>query len=88
MIFAAVLSFFSNLLPTILSPKFVSNLRSKHGESILVSIRHCGKASEKLQKAKCNIEFLGCCLAFLIFTLVVHMSSIHKNERKNSEIYN
>jgi hypothetical protein len=64
MIFAAVLSFFSYFLPTALSPKFISNLRLKYGESILVSIRHCEKLSEKLQKAKCDIEFLRCCLIY------------------------
>ncbi|CAF4594349.1 unnamed protein product [Rotaria sp. Silwood2] len=64
MIFTAVLSFFSYLLPTALSPKFISNLRLKYGESILVSIRHCEKLSEKLQKAKCDIEFLRCCLIY------------------------
>jgi hypothetical protein len=36
----------------------------KYGESILVSIRHCEKLSEKLQKAKCDLEFLRCCLIY------------------------
>ena len=64
MIFAAVLSFFYNLFPTALSPSFISNLRIKYGESTLVSVRYCEKLSRKLQKAKCDIEFLRCCLIY------------------------
>jgi hypothetical protein len=33
-----------------ISPGFISNLRLKYGESILVSIRHCERLTEKLQK--------------------------------------
>ena len=64
MIFAAVLSFLSNLFPTAVSPSFISNLRIKYGESTLVSVRYCEKLSEKLQKAKCDVEFLRCCLIY------------------------
>jgi hypothetical protein len=64
MLFTAVISFFSYLFPTALSPGFISNLRLKYGESILVSIRYCERLTEKLQKAKCDVEFLRCCLIY------------------------
>ncbi|CAF2102745.1 unnamed protein product [Rotaria magnacalcarata] len=64
MLFTAVISFFSYLFPTALSSGFISNLRLKYGESILVSIRCCERLAEKLQKAKCNVEFLRCCLIY------------------------
>ncbi|CAF2086784.1 unnamed protein product [Rotaria magnacalcarata] len=64
MLFTAVISFFSYLFPTALSSGFISNLCLKYGESILVSIRCCERLTEKLQKAKCDVEFLRCCLIY------------------------
>ncbi len=74
MLFTAVISFFSYLFPTALSPGFISNLRLKYGESILVSIRCCERLTEKLQKAKCDVEFLRCCL---IYNLMPNFINIH-----------
>ncbi|CAF4794379.1 unnamed protein product, partial [Rotaria sp. Silwood2] len=81
-----VISLFSYLFPTAHSPKFISNLRLKYGESILVSIRHCERLTEKLQKAKCDVEFLRCCL---IYNLMPHFVNIRlwKPGLKKSEQY-
>ena len=87
MIFTAVISFLSSLLfSTAIPPRFISNLRLKYGESILVSIRHCERLTEKLQKAKCDVEFLRCCL---IYNLMPTFVNIHlwKSSLKKSEQY-
>lgn len=86
MIFAAVISLFSYLFPTAHSPKFISNLRSRYGESILVSIRHCERLTEKLQKSKCDVEFLRCCLIYNLMPNFVNIR-LWKPGLKNSEQY-
>ncbi|CAM4987568.1 unnamed protein product, partial [Rotaria socialis] len=86
MIFAAVISLFSYLFPTAHSPKFISNLRLKYGESILISIRHCEKLTEKLQKAKCDVEFLRCCLIYNLMPNFVNIR-LWKPGLKKSEQY-
>ena len=86
MLFTAVISFFSYLFPTALSPLFISNLRSKYGESILVSIRRCERLTEKLQKAKCDTEFLRCCLIYNLSPNFVNIR-IWKPGLKKSEKY-
>ena len=86
MLFATVLSFISYLFPTALSPRFISNLRLKYGESILISIRYCERLTRKLQKAKCDVEFLRYCL---IYNLMPKFVSIRLWEPglKTSEQY-
>ena len=87
MLFVAVLySIFSYLFPTALSPRFLSSLRSKYGESIFVSIRHCERLTLRLQKAKCDIEFLRCCLIYNLFPTFVKIR-IWKSSLSDSEKY-
>ena len=86
MIFSAVLSLFISVFSTALSPGFISNLRLKYGESILVSVRYCEKLTEKLQKAKCDIEFLRCCLIYNLMPSFVNIR-LWKPGLKRSEKY-
>ena len=50
---------FSYLFLTALSSQFLINLRLKYGQFTLTSIRRCEILIKKLQKAKCDTEFLG-----------------------------
>src|SRR5436853_242874 len=87
MIFTAVISLFiSYLFPTAISPRFISNLRLKYGESILVSIRHCERLTEKLQKAKCDVEFIRCCLIYNLMPTFVNIR-LWKPGLKTTEQY-
>ena len=61
-VIAVIYSLFSYLFPTAFSSQFLSKLRSKYGGSIFTSIRRCETLTKKLQKAKCDTEFLRCCL--------------------------
>ena len=86
MIFTAVISFFlSKLFPTALSPGFISNLRLQYGESILVSIRHGERLTEKLQKAKCDVEFLRCCLIYNLMPSFVNIRMWKPGLRKSEQ---
>ena len=86
MLFAAVISLFSYPFPTAHSPRFISNLRLKYDESILVSIRHCERLTAKLQKAKCDVEFLQYCLIYNLMPNFVNIR-LWKPGLKKSEQY-
>ena len=86
MIFSAVISFFSYIFSTAVSPKFISNLRLKYGESMLVSVRRCERLTEKLQKAKCDVEFLRCCLIYNLMPTFVNIR-LWKPGLKKTEQY-
>ena len=65
MYFVAVLySIFSTIFSTAPSPKYMSFTRSKYGDVILLTIRKTEKLSTKVQKAKCDLEFLRLCLIY------------------------
>ena len=65
MLFVAVIfSIFSFIFPTALSNQFFNNLRLKYGESTFTNIRRCETLTKKLEKAKCDTEFVRCCLIY------------------------
>ena len=65
MIFTAVLYFlFSKLNITAPTNGFLSSTRMKYGEVTFSMIRRCEKLTKKLQKIKCDLEFLRCCLIY------------------------
>jgi hypothetical protein len=68
MIFTAVLYFFfSKLNFTAPREGFLSSTRLKYGGVTFSMIRRCERLTKRLQKSKCDLEFLRCCLIYNLF---------------------
>ena len=86
MYFIAVLySLISHIIPTASQKCLMKNIRHKYGEEIFRSIRQLEKASIKLQKSKCDLEFLRFCLLYDLTPNFVEIKLWKKDMKKDQK---
>ncbi|CAF3105838.1 unnamed protein product [Rotaria socialis] len=86
MFFVAVLySLFSYLHVTALQPQFIATTRSKYGDVTHLTIRKAEKLSIKVQKCKCDLEFIRLCTIYKLTPSFVKISLWKKRLKTSNE---
>ena len=86
MIFVAVLySLLIKLFNTALPSNYILSTRSKYGETTFHTIRKIEKLSTKLQKCKCDLEFIRLCLIYNLTPTFVKIKLWKKRIKTTSE---
>ena len=86
MFFVAVLySIYSRLTSAASPAQFVSFTRSKYGEETLLTFRKVEKLSLKLQKSKCDLEFIRLCIIYQLTPTFLHIKMWKKRIKRTNE---
>jgi hypothetical protein len=82
---AVIYSFFRSFIFTALPDGFIITTRRKYGDVIFRSIRQLEKLTIKLQKCKCDIEFLRFCLLYDLTPSFVNITLWKKRLKTQQE---
>ena len=82
---AALYSFISRLYPTALQPNYLSTTRSKYGDVTFLTIRKAEELFIKLQKSKCDLEFIRLCIIYKLTPTFVKISLWKKRIKASNE---
>ena len=86
MIFVAVIySLFSTILSTAQPNNYLTYSRSKYSEEIFLTIRKIEKLSIKLQKAKCDLEFIRLCIIYKLTPTFLKINLWKKRMKNTNE---
>ena len=86
MIFVAVLySLISKLFNTALPSNYIVSTRSKYGETTFLTIRKIEKLTIKLQKCKCDLEFIRLCIIYNLTPTFIKINLWKKRLKDTSQ---
>ena len=84
---AAIYALFSRFFDSVIPTQHIKYIRARYGDDLFMTFRKLEKTSLKLQKNKCDLEFLRICAIYKLTPSFIRIN-LWKKQHKNRKKFN